>query len=324
MENKKIIRMSEIEPQEVKWLWYPYIPQGKISLIQGDAGDGKTMLILTLSALLSQGLPLPQQDTGKEPATIIYQTAEDGLEDTIRPRLEAAGADLDRIVLINDSEVPLTIADKRIEETILAEKAKLLILDPLQAFLGEGTDMHRANSVRPLFSRLGKVANKTGCAIVLVGHMNKMQGTKAMYRGLGSIDIPAVARSVLVVGRSKDNPDRRIMAHLKSSLAPFGKSICYEIDGAVKFTGTCDVTAEQLVNGGGYGENFTQKKSSYVTEQLQELLCNGEVSTAEINEYFEAMGISKRTVENARKELAIVARKHDNQFFCSLPPQQKS
>lgn len=168
------------------------------------------------------------------------------------------------------------------------------------------------------------MANKTGCAIVLVGHMNKMQGTKAMYRGLGSIDIPAVARSVLVVGKSKDNPDRRIMAHLKSSLAPFGKSICYEIDGAVKFTGTCDVTAEQLVNGGGYGENFAKKKSSYVTEQLQELLADGEVSTAEINEYFETMGISKRTVENARKELGIVARKHDNQFFCSLPPQQKS
>lgn len=134
MENKKIIRMSEIEPQEVKWLWYPYIPQGKISLIQGDAGDGKTMLILTLSALLSQGLPLPQQDTGKEPATIIYQTAEDGLEDTIRPRLEAAGADLDRIVLINDSEVPLTIADKRIEETIL-RKSKAPYPRPLTGIL---------------------------------------------------------------------------------------------------------------------------------------------------------------------------------------------
>lgn len=317
--NSDVIRMSDIKEQDVKWLWYPYIPAGKITMLQGDPGDGKTMLILTLSALLSNGLPLPEQETGTEPITIIYQTAEDGLEDTIKPRLVAAGADCKRIVLINDSEIPLTIADKRIGDTILSEKAKLLILDPLQAFLGENTDMHRANAVRPLFSKLAQMANKTGCAVVIVGHMNKMQGSKAIYRGLGSMDFNAIARSILVVGRSKDNQSRRIMAHLKSSLAPFGKSQCFEINGGIRFTGTCDITAEQLLNGGGYGENFTPKKKDFAVEKLQDLLSEGEVPSTEIYEYFADMGISKRTVENARKQLGVVSSKQGGKFYCFLP-----
>ena len=94
----KLIRFSDVTSQEVKWLWYPYIPSGKITMIQGDPGEGKTMLVLTITALLSKGLPLPQQDTGKEPMSVIYQTAEDGIEDTVKPRLEKAGADCSRLL----------------------------------------------------------------------------------------------------------------------------------------------------------------------------------------------------------------------------------
>lgn len=260
------------------------------------------MLILTLSALLSQGLPLPQQDTGKEPATIIYQTAEDGLEDTIRPRLEAAGADLDRIVLINDSEVPLTIADKRIEETILAEKAKLLILDPLQAFLGEGTDMHRANSVRPLFSRLGKVANKTGCAIVIIGHMNKAGGTKGLYRGLGSIDITAAARSVLLVGRVRADPSIRIMAQIKSSLAPEGKKIAFKLDEENGFVwiGEYDIDLDELLGG-----SSTESVLKRAEKLIKEVLDDGAKSSDYVVERAKEKQISQRTLKTAKKNLEV-------------------
>lgn len=323
METKlEIIRMSEVEAKSVSWLWYPYIPFGKITMLQGDPGDGKTMLILTLSALLSKGDVLPQTQVASELATVIYQTAEDGLADTIKPRLEKAGADCERVVVINDSDNPLSIADKRIEQAITTQNAKLLILDPLQAFLGADVDMHRANEIRPLFKRLANVAERTGCAIVIVGHMNKMQGAEGMYRGLGSIDIPAVCRSILLVGRSKDNPDRRIMAHLKSSLAPVGQSITFEIDENITFTGTCNITAEQLLNGGGYGGEFKTKKKDCVLDELPRLLSGGEMPCQDVYDYFEDMGIGTRTVQEAKKILGVQSHKRGYGFAWALPTTQ--
>ena len=132
---------------------------------------------------------------------MIYQTAEDGLGDTIKPRLLAAGADCSRVLVIDDQDQPLTMVDARLEEAIIQTKARLVVLDPIQGFLGAGVDMHRANEIRPLMKRISVLAEKYQCAIVLVGHMNKAAGNKAAYRGMGSIDFFAVARSVLLVGR---------------------------------------------------------------------------------------------------------------------------
>jgi len=315
----KLIRFSDVTAQEVKWLWYPYIPAGKITMIQGDPGEGKTMLVLTITALLSKGLPLPQQDTGKEPVSVIYQTAEDGIEDTVKPRLEKAGADCTRVVVIDDSDDPLTFLDKRIEEVIINENAKLIILDPLQAFLGEDVDMHRANAIRPIFSRLGKMAERTGCAVVIVGHMNKMSGAKGMYRGLGSVDIPAVARSILVVGRSKDSDDTRYMVQIKNSLAPIGQSLGFEIADSITFAGTSTITGQQLLNGGGFGAEFKAKKKDCALEELERLLQSGELPCSEVYDFFEELGISRRTVDNAKKELEVVSKKHSNGWYWSLP-----
>ena len=118
--NLEIIKLSDVQRQEVEWLWYPYLPAGKISMLQGDPGDGKTTLSLTIAAYLTKGLPLPEKESGSEPVTVIYQNAEDGLADTIKPRLEDAGADCERVVVINDNIDPLTFCDKRIEEAILS------------------------------------------------------------------------------------------------------------------------------------------------------------------------------------------------------------
>ena len=140
-----LITMSEVEPMPVNWLWYPYIPYGKIVLVQGDPGDGKTTFVLAVAALLTNGLPMPETTDKVKPQTVIYQTAEDGLADTIKPRLIEVGANCKRVVVIDESEQPLSLADNRIEQAITKTKAKLLILDPLQAYLGTDVDMHNVS-----------------------------------------------------------------------------------------------------------------------------------------------------------------------------------
>ena len=199
----KMIRMSEVQSQEIEWLWYPFIPYGKLTIIQGDPGDGKTTMVLNLAAKLSKGEALDENMKVTEPVNVIYQTAEDGLADTVKPRLELAGADCERIIVIDESDKSLSMVDERLEEAIVRTGARLLILDPIQAYLGGGMDMNRANEARDMTKKLGALAEKTKCAIILIGHMNKASGNKAAYRGMGSIDFFAVARSVLLVGQGR-------------------------------------------------------------------------------------------------------------------------
>ena len=164
----KLIHMEDVVSKEVKWLWYPYIPYGKITIIEGDPGEGKTTLVLKLAAALSRGLPLPCDDDKEyEPIHIIYQTAEDGIEDTIKPRLEKAGADCSMIRVIDETDKELSMTDDRLEQAIIETKARLIILDPIQAYIGATVDMHRANEIRPVLKHLGMIAEKYNCAIVL-------------------------------------------------------------------------------------------------------------------------------------------------------------
>ena len=176
----------------------------KLLTMSDIPAEGKTTFVLALASLPTRGLPAPGNTESQSPMNIIYQTAEDGLADTVKPRLTALGADCSRVLVIDESERELTLSDRRLAQAIQETGAGLLVPDPIQAYLGDGVDMHRANEVRPIFKRLGQLAEQTGCAIVLVGHMNKMQGAKSAYRGMGSIDFRAAARSVLLVGRSKE------------------------------------------------------------------------------------------------------------------------
>ena len=132
----KLIRMSEIESQEIEWLWYPFVPYGKLTIIQGDPGDGKTTLVLNIAAKLSKELVLMMPTQILEPMNIIHQTAEDGLADTVKPRLEAAGADCEKIAVIDESEKSLSMVDERLEEAIIKTNARLLILDPDTSLFG--------------------------------------------------------------------------------------------------------------------------------------------------------------------------------------------
>lgn len=314
MSELKIINMEDIQAKEVEWLWYPYIPYGKITIIQGDPGEGKTTVVLKLAALLSNGELLPCDDTIREPINIIYQTAEDGLDDTIKPRLLDANADCTKIKVIDESTQPLSMLDERLEQAIAETGARLVILDPIQAYLGADINMNVANETRSVMSRLGSVADKYGCAIILIGHMNK-GGSKASYRGLGSIDFQAVARSVLIVGRLKDNPTMRIIAQGKSSLAPEGKSIAFELDKETgfKWVGKYDINAEDLLNG-------TQKdnKSQLAENLLNEMLADGKRPQSEIMTKAKEQGISKRILDEVKKNMYIKSIKESNKWYWEL------
>ena len=179
----EVIKASEIEPKEVKWLWYPYIPLGKVTLLQGDPGDGKSKLMLSIAALLSKGEPLPFTETEEtEPMTIIYQTTEDDADDTVVPRFNSAGGNGENLIFIKEDEKSLSFGDNRIAEAIERYHAKLLILDPMSSYIGENCSMNNANETRAEFNHLIAVAKNTGCAIVIIAHMNKMRDTNPLYR----------------------------------------------------------------------------------------------------------------------------------------------
>lgn len=249
----KIRRMSDVQLQEVRWLWKPYIPFGKITIIQGDPGEGKTTLALRVAAACSTGTALPGMEACA-PFDVIYQTAEDGLGDTVKPRLIEAGADESRILNIVEDNKSLSLLDERIEKAIVQTGAKLMILDPMQGYLGDKIDMNRANEIRTVLKNVAAVAERTGCAIVLVGHLNKASGISSAYRGLGSIDFRAAARSVLLVGRLRKEPTVRVIVHDKSSLAPEGKSMAFNLGNDAGFywiDGYEDISSEDILSGFG-------------------------------------------------------------------------
>ena len=298
-----MIRMSEVQQTEVDWLWYPYIPFGKLTIIQGNPGEGKTFFAMQLAAACTNRKFLPQMDPF-EPFNMIFQTAEDGLGDTVKPRLLSAEANLERVLVIDDADNPLTLADERIENAIRENNARLVIIDPLQAFLGANVDMNRANEVRPIFRRLAEVAQSTNCAIVMIGHLNKASGSQSTYRGLGSIDITAVVRSLLFIGKVRSDPTTRVIVHEKSSLAPPGQSLAFSLgdEKGFRWIGAYDISAEDLLAGGEGSK--TELKQEQAVKLIEEFLSEGrKVSIAEINKEAKERGISERTVRLARNSM---------------------
>lgn len=298
-----MICMNDVEQTEVDWLWYPYIPFGKLTIVQGNPGEGKTFFAMRLAAACTNQKFLPDMEPF-EPFNMIFQTAEDGLGDTVKPRLVSSGADLQRVLVIDDTENPLTLADDRIEKAIRENNAKLMVIDPLQAFLGANVDMNRANEVRPVFRKLADIAQSTGCAIVMIGHLNKASGTQSTYRGLGSIDIAAVVRSILFVGKVKDDPTTRVIVHEKSSLAPPGQALAFSLGDqkGFRWIGAYDISAEDLL-AGGEGTR-TELKQEQAMKLIYELLSEGRaVSVADLNKEAIERGISERTVRMVRNSM---------------------
>ena len=214
---------------------------------------------------------------------------------------------MSKIVTINERKDPLSLTDNRFKEAIKEVNAKLLIIDPLQAYLGAGTDMHRANEIRPIMHHLSDVAEQTGCAIILIGHMNKdSKNQKGIYKGLGSIDIVAAARSVLLLGRDPKNKNIRAVIPVKSSLAPEAKAVAFEInpDTGFKWLGESELTEKDLL-GGFKGDTTKLSKLERAKKGILDLLEDGDILVSEAEEILKDEELSIQTIRRAREALKI-------------------
>lgn len=306
--HAKFILMSDVTARKTEWLWYPYIALGKVTIMMGDPGEGKSTLALNLAAAVSRGWKFPSKEKTVQPEFVIYQNAEDGLEDTIRPRLDSAGADPEMVVCVNEEKEPTAIGDDRLERLIFMTKAKLVILDPLQAYLGADVDMHRANEIRPLMAHLASLAEENHCAIVLIGHMNKRGDMKSIYRGVGSIDLTAAARSVLLVGRDPSDPEHRVVMQVKNSLAREGAPVSFRVDetGVFTYEGEYDISIERLVNGGERRITARDRCAELLRGWLTEY---GPLPTREVYDLACSEGINKRMLYRAANVLGVIMKK---------------
>ena len=320
--------MNDIESEEVDWLWYPWLPLGKITILEGNPGEGKTTLALQLAAIISRGWPFP--DAGgrpgipREPASVIVMNSEDGLADTLRPRLDRAQADCTRIFAL----MGVRVQDKGrsvdrsiglqdvldIEEEIVKHQARLLIVDPLQAYLGASVDMSQANETRPILSAIGNMAGRNKCAVLMIRHLRKTGG-RPVERGLGSIDFFGAARSVAMTVQDPDNEGQYLIAHSKCTLAPKAKSQGYTLTDGFAWTSISSRTADDLA-----AAPLTHKEASAVTEAeqfLQRTLASGPVAAKEVIAIARREGISQRTLEAAKAGLSE-SKKIGNFWFWQL------
>lgn len=309
---------SEIKSEKVEWLWYPYIPMGKITMIQGDPGCGKSTLIMDIIGKLTTGKPMP--DGMKRPImNVIYQCSEDGIADTIKPRLEKVNADCSHIGYIKEDMCGLSLDDELIRNTIIEMKAKLLVVDPFQAYVGD-SDLSSAIGMRRIMRRLSMWASATNCAIVLVGHLNKKSGTNELYRGLGSIDIVAAPRSVVQVEINPYEPEMRVIKHIKSSLSSKGNDVYYTInqDGVLNWLDGKETII--MSDDNELEDVFTpQTKQESATEMIVEILKHGPVEAAIASKKLVEAGYSDRTIKYVKKTIAVSSVKIKNKWYWSLP-----
>lgn len=307
----KLISANSIEPKEVKWLWYPFIPIGKVTIIQGDPGDGKSTFMLKLAAMMSRGEPFPfTNEEWMEPRHVIYQTTEDDADDTVVPRFLKAGGDPRYLTFIDESEKAITFADDRIAEAIKETDAKMLVLDPLSSYIGDCA-LNQANEVRPRFNHLIKAAREAGCAIVIVDHMNKMSQSKAIYRTPGTIDVVGAARSSLIIGRDSEDETRRILVQQKSNLSPTGNAIVFSLsEDGVSFIEMTEMTADELLSSQAVRTGRPNIKTEEAASLIEEMLSGGvELPAAECIKLLNDSGYANGTIKRAKKEAGVDSRK---------------
>ncbi len=321
----KIKNLGDVEPARVSWMWYPRIPYGYITLVDGDPGVGKSWLTLALAAAVSNGLTLPGQEVSPVVGDVLLIGAEDGIAETIVPRLIAVGADRSRVDIIEavteyDGErvVDLSRHLPEIEAAFSKKQYKMLIIDPIQAHLGSGTDMHRANETRAVLAPLAQLASRQKCAVLLVRHMRKSSGDNLMYRGLGSIDIAGASRSILMVGEDPDNPNRRGVVHVKASMAAKAPPIAYTLtDGKFAWDGEAPELAGNRMFSGQPDEE--DSAVDVATKFLRDTLEGRELSATFVYENAAASGIKRRTLERAKKDLAVRSEKRGKEWYWKLP-----
>lgn len=315
--NSIFTRYSDVRSEPIRWLWYPYIAIGKISLVQGDPGDGKSTMMMNLIAEITKGGMTPDGRALGRPQRVIYQCSEDGAADTIKPRLLQYGADCQNVAFIDEEKHSgLTLDDERIRQAIIEFSPRLVVIDPIQAYLGTDSDLQIAGRARRLMHRLGLWASMYDCAIVLIGHLNKKEGSKDLYRSLGSIDVVAAARSVLQVERDTADSDVRTVRNIKNSLAAAGSDFNFEIrkDSGFKWLDCPPAVMEEQETEVPVFETKMEKAAFFIKRYLSQ----GDMRSKEIYEKLSEAGIGHRTAEIAKAELGIRCYRKMRQWYWSL------
>lgn len=275
--------------------------------------------MLNLIASLSSGANLPDGKPLSRQYRVIYQCSEDDAADTIKPRLEAFGAECRNVAFVKEEACDgLTLDDERIRMAIAEYKPALVVIDPIQAYIGSDSDLQIAARARKLMRRIGLWASTYGCAIVLIGHMNKKEGSKDLYRGLGSIDIVAAARSVLQVERDEWNPYLRTVQQIKNSLAPIGKPIKFEICPDTGFSwGETDNSTSEI---GKSDININQKMSKHelAAQIIQQRLKNGEAESKMTLAILKQNGIGGKTIQEVKAALGVRSYMKMRKWYWSM------
>ena len=325
-----VVSMETVTRKPVTWLWWPYIALGKLTMLDGDPGIGKSLLMTQLAASLSQGHPLPDQEgtptlgTGGAHTTVMLST-EDGLEDTLKPRLDDAGADCSKIKVLtgwvdaNGEEHVFTFEHLPVlERTLETYQPRLVIIDPIQSYLGSRVDMHRANETRPLLAALVRMAEQYQCAIVCVRHPAKSsQGGKAIHRGLGSVDFIGAARTGLFVEQHPTDPGKVLLAQSKNNIGPLGHTQMFtKYEGHFEWCGVSRLSAE-LLAGSGRGPD------PYIFLEavcwLEERLADGvPVSTELLQQEAVEEGLTLPALRRAKKALGVRSIRNGEQWDWQL------
>jgi hypothetical protein len=308
---------AEVQAEPVEWLWRGYVPRGKLVLLDGDPGMAKSLLAIDLIARLSCGRPMPDGTVVSKPFTSAVLSAEDGRADTIRPRAEAAGTDLSRLILPRFHQLPQFPKDlPALEELIVDRAPVLVVIDPLFGFLPPKVAANLDQCMRQALTPMAKLAEWTGCTILLLRHLTKQWSWRAVLRGLGSIGIIGAARTGLITGPHPDDPMARVLAVPKTNLAVQPPALGYRIVSSpagqpvVEWIGPVDVTADAL--GARQKREKGVKMADRAVDWLRRELANGPRKSADIHTAAAEAGIPERTLWRAKDWLSAKTHKvHD-------------
>jgi len=310
-----VVPLDTIEREEVEWLWAGRIPKGRLTGLVGDPEAGKSTLALEIAAHVTTGKPLLGDDQGRDPGGVLLLTAEDGLGDTVRPRLEDMGANIGRVHVLSavrnrtgQEDMPSLVDDMPALNFCLAHgDYSLVIIDPVNAYLGRTVDTHRDAPLRSVLAPLAALADQHGVAIVFVMHLTKGQRDRAMYRVQGSIAYVAVARVVHLVGVNPADEQERVMACIKNNLVtPKPAPLAFKIvDGQFRWLGETALAADDLL-APDQGKKRTVPRDN-AKDFLRELLAQGPVESEEVLSKADAAGIARKTLTRAKEDLGIRA-----------------
>lgn len=321
--GRKVLTLyNDIMATSIDWLWYPYIAIGKITLLQGDPGDGKSTMIMNLLASISNGYQLPNGAATQNPQRAIYQCSEDNAGDTIKPRLEAANANCRCIAFINEDVFGnITIDDEKLRQAIIEFHPRIVVIDPIQSYVDNPADLLVTGKLRKVLRKIELWAKTYDCAIVLVSHLNKNEGTKNLYRNLGSIDLVATARSVLQIEKDNDNPNHRIVHQIKNNIGPIGNDIHFEIDPQRGFRWLMDCEHEKVeeASQNNIVDNIPKTKQELAAVVLKKLLTNGAVESREIQHVLNQYGIGNKTMQNVKTALGIKSYRKMRKWYWVMP-----